>query len=154
MKNVRSKPFHCAHPNCEKHYSRISSLNRHIKTFHEKQKQFSCKFCMKQFGFKNNMIRHEMILHSTKCEYCEKGFVKKYDLQDHIKESHEGKLFVCDVCDTVFEKKKLLIAHYWSLHEKHFNCKLCMKQFGYKENMIRHEMILHSRKCEYCGKNL
>ena len=107
---------------------------------------------MKQFAYKNNMIRHEMASHAIKCEFCKKGFVIKDDLQDHIKESHEGNSFVSDVCDKVFEKKKLLIAHYWSFHEKHFNCKFCGKQFGYEKNLIRHEMTLHSRKCEYCGK--
>ena len=73
---------------------------------------------MKQFAYKNNMIRHEMASHATKCEFCKKGFVIKDDLQDHIKESHEQKLFICDLCDMTFKLKCVLKVHKKELHEK------------------------------------
>jgi uncharacterized Zn-finger protein len=60
---------------CEAYFSAKSSLNLHIASVHDKQKQYYCELC------------------NTK-------FTQKGSLKAHIKSVHEGKkTFKCDICD-------------------------------------------------------
>ena len=49
--------WHC--PICSKGFSVKGSVKEHIKTVHQKLRNFGCKYCGKTFGHKCNQIRHE-----------------------------------------------------------------------------------------------
>ena len=38
-------------------------LNLHIKTVHEKRKDFECKVCYKAFGYRVNLNKHMKTIH-------------------------------------------------------------------------------------------
>ena len=46
---------HC--PQCVLSYSKKSSVNRHIKTIHEKL-TYACSLCSKVYSYKNSLKRH------------------------------------------------------------------------------------------------
>mmetsp|Transcript_42357 Transcript_42357/g.59322 ORF Transcript_42357/g.59322 Transcript_42357/m.59322 type:complete len:160 (+) Transcript_42357:358-837(+) len=53
--------FPCPVDGCEKSFTRNSNLKTHIKTFHEKRKDFRCSFegCEKAFAHKISLQKHE-----------------------------------------------------------------------------------------------
>ena len=58
---------------CHKTFGMKSDLNRHVKSVHDKIKDFNCDQCDKAFGQNGNLNRHIMIVHSKikafKCNY-------------------------------------------------------------------------------------
>ena len=68
------------------------------------------------------------------CNFCERKFVVRAKLKNHINNFHEnrGKSFKCDMCDRFFLTKRLLAYHKRNRHEektgKH-KCKDCSESF-------------------------
>ena len=55
---------------------------------------------------------------SFDCDFCDKNFSFKGNLNKHIKSVHEGKKpFKCKVCDKCFSVKCNLNSHIESVHE-------------------------------------
>ena len=83
-----------------------------------------------------------------KCKNCEKHFVKKDELKEHLKTIHP-KDFKCDQCGEVFDNSWKLELHL-NIHNKvkPFKCEMCGKDFYFKWRMEKHKSD-HSqlRKC-------
>jgi len=74
------------------------------------------------------------------CEYCEKAFFSKAQLQDHVKK-HEGSPgYCCDSCGKAFYRKDCLTIHTKSVHsvERKFTCQTCGKKFINNYKLERH----------------
>ena len=100
----KQESFECSE--CEKTFSNISNLNRHLKTVHEDLSRynvsyldniddalkFECQQCEKKFHRKDVLKRHVQTVHSEKNEYscsnCEKKFARKDKLKSHMKLMH------------------------------------------------------------------
>ena len=95
-----------------------------------------------------------------KCEFCDKDFKRKYDLQIHAQNSHENdKSFKCDVCQTTFSDRAKLMVHKTQVHESKIiksdsECDICKKRFP-KSRIDRHMNDVHKESivnCEMCHK--
>ena len=83
---------------CGKIYSN-NTLKRHIKSVHEKIKDFQCPKCGKAFSEKGSLEIHDKThtgIRDFKCDQCEKTYKRSEHLKDHINAVHLGrKDYVC-----------------------------------------------------------
>ena len=67
-------------------------VNVHIKNVHEKQRDYKCQICGKDFGLKQILERHLKIVHEKrrdyKCNYCSKEFSRKAYKEKHERNIH------------------------------------------------------------------
>ena len=77
---------------CNKFVSRIFNLNRHMKTFHEKQKKIQCHIFNKIFCTKYYLKTHMATIHKklklNQCSFCAKRCSFKGNLKKHIDSVH------------------------------------------------------------------
>ena len=88
----------------------------------------ACAICGNIFSSISNRNTHEILQHSEKeknykCTLCSKGFVRKCDLQNHIRcHRREGVIkernFSCKLCSLSFVKEETLSKHLKSHSEK------------------------------------
>ena len=103
---------------CEKVYTLASSLNDHIRKFHENQKQ-TCHICQKQFT--NGLNNHIKTVHEGKrfpCEYCGHQATQRSSLKMHIEAKHKGIKHTCDQCGKSFSQLGTLNVHIKTQHNK------------------------------------
>ena len=81
---------------CEKSFSRNSSLKRHIETMHKGSKTFICAVCDKPFSQKCHLTQHIETIHEGKrphqCNICGKSFSQKHHLNTHVATVHQGSI--------------------------------------------------------------
>ena len=133
---------------CGKSYAR-AALKQHIKSVHEKVKDFQCPKCGMAFSEKRSLKNHDSTAHSEirnfKCDQCEKTYKLSQHLKDHIKVVHEGrKDYVCPTCGKAFGTSKHLKRHCDTVHEKikRWECDYCTNAFGQS-----HELKKHLQNC-------
>jgi hypothetical protein len=82
-------------PQCEICFRRFSRPDRLVAHKHfahnpnkPKPEDYECLTCHKKFGFKNNLVQHELLVHLKQypyhCTHCEQGFPRKERLFAHI----------------------------------------------------------------------
>ncbi|ELT95618.1 hypothetical protein CAPTEDRAFT_88353, partial [Capitella teleta] len=74
---------------------------------------FQCGKCKKQFNSLSTFVSHKQTrcMKKLRCHYCDKAFVKNFDLQQHVR-SHTGeKPFQCIVCGRAFAQKSNVKKH-------------------------------------------
>ncbi|KAM3171335.1 hypothetical protein ACTXT7_016811 [Hymenolepis weldensis] len=117
------KPFKCEL--CEKLFGRTSTLNKHVKSVHQKCRSLAK---MRISGVrhvldKRSGIREQRKLKNFKCEVCEKSFCESTRLRMHVKTVHEAVIvmrerpYSCNYCDKKFIWKISLASHVAKLHE-------------------------------------
>ena len=124
---------------CDCVYSLKGHLTRHIKTFHDKIKDFKC----------------------DKCEYiCSDNSY----LKQHIKHVHDKiKDFKCDKCEFICSTNGHLIRHVKTVHDKikNIKCSKCEYACSSESHLKKHMKCIHNKikdikcsKCEYtCSDN-
>lgn len=139
---------------CFKSFKRAFILRNHIKSVHNKIKDYSCDICSKQFILKRQLDYHNHQKHSGtvatkdhKCDQCDKSFATPSNLSKH-KEIHiseeeriKKKHYLCPHCG----KTLLTLAGYNShvfAHEgeRNFECTTCQKKF-----MVKNQLKIHMR---------
>ena len=69
-------------------------LFQHIEVIHEGKREFKCNYCEKTFTSKSNLQIHEGALHTGvlpyKCDFCNKMFARKSQLSNHKENQHPG----------------------------------------------------------------
>ena len=112
-------------------------------------KKFQCEVCDKYF-VKKGTLRDHMNIHTKekqyKCLICGKLFHRKRSIREHVKLHHAGKKHKCEHCGKKFATKNTLNRHVM-IHtgEKPYQCKSCLKRFARKGYLK-----IHSER--YCGK--
>ena len=158
---------------CEKWFSNVYVLQRHIKDIHEEHEKeiHACKICGKTFGYKHTLDFHVKSIHERltecSCNICGKKFTANKNLQVHIKFVH-GKNLDCKDCGETFDdietfKNHLKFVHEYPEVEKNkipVECKICKKTISNAYALERHIKALHSEDdekeqhlCKICGKS-
>lgn len=166
--------------NCNLSFIDEVSLNKHVESEHPKKELICCQ-CGQNFAdVEVDYEKHIEIEHKHKCRFCDKVFIKKLMLLEHISNDHSDLEFDCKLCGKQFKKsfedfarheeekhdkecryceKKFirrtsLISHVTSEHvDKNFFCKFCSQDFGREfEKCLKHEDVDHEFKCENCDK--
>ncbi|XP_071050487.1 gastrula zinc finger protein XlCGF26.1-like isoform X8 [Onthophagus taurus] len=107
------------------------------------QQYFSCSECEKKFMVKSSLNQHIKRVHCGKglsiCEICGKAVTSKTSLRDHIMIHTGEKPFKCEVCKKPFKTKNLLKIHVRThTNSKPFVCNICEKAFTQRTSLVVH----------------
>lgn len=98
-----------------------------------------CVHC-NQVLIKSQMRQHIVQEHSSampfQCSLCGKGFLSVSGLNHH-KMAHEGRKFVCPICDSKFNQKSHLKSHLNKVH-KLAQCPTCSQTFNLGDEFNQH----------------
>ena len=140
--NQHKKEVHCI-ANVNQHYSNNSDSNSTIHSI----RPYKCPRCGAKFKRKEHLENHKRTIHQQeseekihKCLKCDKTFMFKKSLHQHVKETHMNNMYQCDYCDMIFQKQSNLNRHQISVHVtmSTLKCPSCDKVFKRKDNLLRH----------------
>ncbi|XP_023294359.2 zinc finger protein 431-like [Lucilia cuprina] len=136
----------CEH--CERTFNNNRLYRIHKRVHYNNTKQYECHVCQKMYVSKAILEEH-MNTHTGvrpfKCSECPKDFASKYTLQTHMKIHKERpRPYQCDQCDKRFLNQQNLNQHK-KLHVsvKAFHCEVCNKAFTTQHSLQVHK-IVHS----------
>ncbi|XP_063700537.1 PR domain zinc finger protein 5-like [Culicoides brevitarsis] len=125
-------PFICDY--CGDKPKSKTALLRHMQSVHKLALKVNgtpcgliCRFCPEVFRTKHLRIAHEVRSHTFeykfKCSICEKKFLKKQHMVEHMKRHAKGKIkqarLNCHICGEFFSRKKILAEHISATHYEH-----------------------------------
>lgn len=145
-------------PTCPKTFSRVTSLNNHMKT-HSSEKAHSCSYCGKCFSRVDLLKAHKRTHTGERpysCNMCSKTYAHPSQLRIH-KRIHTGeKPYCCSHCGKRFNEHNQLKVHLRThTGERPYSCQECGKTFSNAGNLRIHERIHTGEKpycCAQCGK--
>ena len=129
--------------NVNHHYSDNSDSNSTIHSI----RPYKCPRCGAKFKRKEHLENHKRTIHQQeseekihKCLKCDKTFMFKKSVHQHVKETHMNNMYQCDYCDMIFQKQSNLNRHQISVHVtmSTLKCPSCDKVFKRKDNLLRH----------------
>ena len=136
---------------CSATFTETRSLREHVNCVHETTETFDCEICGKTFLTKGRLRRHRYIHQGFRhyCEYCNKGFHLRDNMNKHVEIMHEqryGKRFQCNYCGKAFTVKGNLQQHILGVHLRKslYECPICNEGFKRKSSMLEH-MKAHAR---------
>lgn len=162
-------PIDC--PKCGKILQHKSHLNRHLELHcnddeNVMDKPYACDVCGKSFGTLKALGTHNLSMHSEiserhKCNICDKGFIYRRYLEDHMAKHTEIRS-TCPYCPKTYKYRTALFDHYKKCHPKEWeerkrdgpkrskskkdtNCFLCPKQFKYPYQLKDHIKKWHTK---------
>ncbi|CAH8577198.1 unnamed protein product [Schistosoma curassoni] len=80
------------------------------------------------------------------CTKCKVGFKTPAHYQQHLKNVHRGKKFLCQDCGVFFSTKGNLTTHFNQIHNQNTSlpCPICEKYLSNRFNLDRHIRSVHS----------
>lgn len=101
---------------CRHRFREASALRKHIRSVHEKVRNYACSICNQRFGEKSNMRKHVLARHRDErphaCTDCAKRFHFTDGLARHIRNVHQGlRPFACARCGFQFKQRTHLQKH-------------------------------------------
>lgn len=150
-------------PECGKLFDTRFKLTQHIITTHNTE-PVKCEICSKVLKTKKILNEH-MKTHLKSefgsripqaiCPKCGLGLAQKGSLARHILLTHEkhkivpsNKTYTCQECSAVLPNR----GKYYSHRRMHramidrFPCEICGREFNKKQNLKRHNYLLHDEK--------
>ncbi|KAL3270833.1 hypothetical protein HHI36_021353 [Cryptolaemus montrouzieri] len=134
---------------CGKGYITASDLYHHEK-IHANKREYTCSQCSKAFNTSSDLHKHKICVHVDRklwkysCNYCERKFPLKINLDAHIKTHTGEKNFSCHFCDKKCISRSALTRHLEShSNVKSFRCTLCSSGYKYQKSLDIHMMKSH-----------
>ncbi|XP_065221129.1 zinc finger and BTB domain-containing protein 41-like isoform X2 [Planococcus citri] len=109
-RHYAKKQFSCK--TCNKVLTSRTAWSYHVKSVHERCKDFKCSYCDKGFVTKQHLLIH-IKNHKYVCHFCAKSFTARFKLRAH-KECH--RIFECHICDKKFFRNHRLQRHIEVMH--------------------------------------
>ena len=163
-------------PSCKTSIS-MNEIVAHYKLCHRREhsrikamKKVVCKTCGKicngNATYKTHMKTHmraEGVNESETniklyhyCDKCERRFLYKGQLNDHVRSVHDKIDVTCKECPMTFKTLQAMYKHKILSHstDERFGCKYCGKRFGSMANARSHERVHESPQfqCRFCSK--
>ncbi|XP_052902749.1 zinc finger protein 436-like [Anopheles moucheti] len=102
-----------------------------------------CNLCNKSFLRRSNLVDH-LRLHAQvkmyECDYCDKSFVQSGNLKSHLRTHTAEKPFECNICGKAFTQSSSMKTHMLThTNEKPFACDVCEKGFTSSSDLNKHK---------------
>ena len=136
-------------PVCNNVLSSRGALAKHLVT-HKDKKPFQCEQCEMEFNQNRDLKTHVMQKHTMErphvCGICQKGFVHKFYLMEHMTYHTGERQYQCFHCGKRFQAQSALTKHI-KRHTaiKGFSCHLCPKSFTVKTDLNAHIKFVHEK---------
>jgi len=163
MLNQRSKLpiYDCPIDDCDKKFSNISKVKRHLQYYHFSMKPYPCTECEEKFSNTTLMRTHRQDVHGLgadlQCETCGEKFFSQSKLDNHVYLKHSTeKHHLCSLCSKTYKNKTDLKRHMIShdMNNSPFECEQCGKKFRDKTTLGYH-INTHTGekpfKCPFCS---
>lgn len=131
-------------------YYLISHLSSHL------EKKFKCDTCGFLCSNLYNLDVHKkshLLDKPFKCKLCEKTFLRKDFLKNHMDNIHENKKLTCEICGKLFSRRDVLKRHIAVHNNEKHECEICSKKFTRKDILLTHlksHKNAASYKCSLC----
>ena len=106
------KKHKCPFPKCERAFHQNSDMVKHLKSVHERRKDYQCIECGKAFGTSRNIKRHRETVHELvkkfKCHLCTNAYGQSHELKKHYINFHKQ---IIPKFKTISEFQKEMTAH-------------------------------------------
>lgn len=116
LSSVSSGKFSCT--KCDYVGKMEKNLLNHMARKH--QRQFKCDVCDKKYGYKADLDRHKIEVHSKTanyyCNICDKYLKTKAYIDDHMSMHSDNYVYQCKTCDKSFSTKQVFGKH---MKQKH-----------------------------------
>lgn len=148
---------------CNRKFSKIHGLLKHVRNIHAGDKKFPCDSCGESFTNLDILKRHK-IKHTGRkdyiCAQCGKGFSTSSNLNHHIQRHDKIRKYTCNFCEKSFKTAGNLYTHKSIVHTKvedrKYLCSECGNKFvtkaSFDTHMKRH-LQLKEFNCEICEKS-
>lgn len=136
----------CQHETCGMEFTSTTSMKRHYKQRHMKEKPYGCNQCDETF-YRKIQLRMHLAKHTGvypyNCPKCGKGSINLKQYERHMvgHKTHE-----CSICGEILKKWSQLLVHRRDKHSKKNQCDICQKLFSHKSNMESHKKIHSANK--------
>ncbi|CAO1349538.1 unnamed protein product [Diamesa hyperborea] len=138
FKHTGEKSFSCEVSGCDKKYTNMSHLKRHIKVSHTIK---------------------PVLTESVKCKdpNCDKYFISIFNMQRHYKQHLIPKFYQCPSCPEQFKRKSQLKRHQFIHTGKYpHTCTVCNKGFvclkTFQNHRVTHILESRVRSCQDCSE--
>jgi uncharacterized Zn-finger protein len=148
---------------CDNSFNDNSDLLRHFvkvhqgKTDNQKTKNMSAKEQLTESTSSKDDNEEMVVKKKLKCRKCVKTFKDKTTFLRHYKvDHHTTDIWICDICDIVFNTEKFLERHN-RVHDPNrpHKCPHCVLRFLNKTHRKRHIEATHMKlrpfPCRICG---
>jgi uncharacterized Zn-finger protein len=137
---------------CKREYSEKSGLQKHIRTVHEKRKDFECSVCHQKFGTAGNAkehreAKHEGVRHECPVAACGgKSYTTKTGCVRHIRLEHGGDHSLVPIRRT---REELIEASKSSPRTQSASCSSASSS-GRARKFVRKEGYTYKFECGAC----
>lgn len=150
------RPFTC-HV-CGRQYRSHPDLTRHLRSVHDKVKNYPCDICGRSFANKGTRDDHRRTHTGERpymCHTCGKAFATANSIYVHRRTHSDYFAHHCTTCSKKFRRRQQL-THHLRTHtgEKPHACDVCGKSFAVKDEVTRHRQTHSNDKphtCPLCG---
>ncbi|XP_052748266.1 zinc finger protein 267-like [Galleria mellonella] len=140
---------------CVEIFSNTKCLYYHMRRHDKDAGEFLCSICEQRFTLESEMTNHRLTHYRHyKCRICELEFHNEDLILRHHRDNHSENGYACEVCNTVYQTKRLYQLHRRSKHKGRKSCPTCHKELGPNTNLKKH-MLTHTSvtyECEVCNK--